>query len=55
MLMSTKPMFDLAYDGGFGVGAFNVNNMEITGAIVEACAAENSPCILQISKHCKQQ
>lgn len=50
MLMTTKPMFDLAYNGGFGVGAFNVNNMEITQAIVEACAAEKSPCILQISK-----
>jgi fructose-bisphosphate aldolase class II len=50
MLMTTKPMFDLAYDGGFGVGAFNVNNMEITQGIIEACAAEKSPCILQISK-----
>src|SRR3954467_15712142 len=49
-LMTTKPMFDLAYDGGFAVGAFNVNNMEITQAIVEACAAESSPLILQISK-----
>ena len=49
-LMTTKPMFDLAYDGGFGVGAFNVNNMEITQGIIEACAAEKSPCILQISK-----
>jgi fructose-bisphosphate aldolase class II len=43
-------MFDLAYDGGFGIGAFNVNNMEITQGIIEACAAEKSPCILQISK-----
>jgi fructose-bisphosphate aldolase class II len=50
MLMTTKPMFDLAYTGGFGVGAFNVNNMEITQGIIEACAAEKSPCILQISK-----
>ena len=49
-LMTTKPMFDLAYEGDFGVGAFNVNNMEITQGIIEACAAENSPCILQISK-----
>ena len=49
-LMSTKPMFDLAYAGGFAVGAFNVNNMEITQAIIEACAAESSPVILQISK-----
>lgn len=49
-LMTTKPMFDLAYDGGFAVGAFNVNNMEITQGIVEACAAEKAPLILQISK-----
>ena len=49
-LMTTKPMFDLAYDGGFAVGAFNVNNMEITQGIIEAAAAEKSPLILQISK-----
>jgi fructose-bisphosphate aldolase class II len=49
-LMTTQPMFDLAYDGGFAVGAFNVNNMEITQGIVEACAAEKAPLILQISK-----
>ncbi len=50
MLMTTKPMYDLAYGGGFGVGAFNVNNMEIAQAVVEACAEEKSPVILQISK-----
>jgi len=50
MLMTTKPMFELAYDGGFGIGAFNVNNMEITQAIIEACHEVKSPCILQISK-----
>ena len=50
MLMTTKPMFELAYTGGFGIGAFNVNNLDITAAIIEACAAEKSPCILQISK-----
>src|SRR3954469_12115929 len=49
-LMSTKPMFDLAYTGGFAVGAFNVNNMELAQSIIEACAKEKSPCILQISK-----
>jgi fructose-bisphosphate aldolase class II len=49
-LMTTKPMFDLAYDGGFAVGAFNVNNMEITQAIIDACAKESSPAILQISR-----
>ena len=53
-LMTTKPMFDLAYDGGFAVGAFNVNNMELAQAIIDACAAEKSPCILQISKGARQ-
>src|SRR3954466_13033241 len=49
-LMTTKPMFDLAYDGGFAVGAFNVNNMELAQSIIDACAREKSPLILQISK-----
>src|SRR5437764_8647964 len=49
-LMTTKPMFDLAYDGGFAVGAFNVNNMELAQAIIDASAKEKSPLILQISK-----
>jgi fructose-bisphosphate aldolase, class II len=49
-LMTTKPMFDLAYAGGFAVGAFNVNNMELAQSIIDACAKENSPLILQISK-----
>jgi fructose-bisphosphate aldolase, class II len=49
-LMTTKPMFDLAYTGGFAVGAFNVNNMELCQGIIEACAAEKSPLILQISR-----
>lgn len=50
MLMTTRPMFDLAYHGGFGVGAFNVNNMEIAQGVIEACARKQSPVILQISK-----
>ncbi|CAN5466548.1 class II fructose-1,6-bisphosphate aldolase [soil metagenome] len=49
-LMTTKPMFDLAYDGGFAIGAFNVNNMELAQSIIDACVKESSPCILQISK-----
>src|SRR5919112_1491025 len=49
-LMTTKPMFDLAYDGGFAIGAFNVNNMELAQSIIDACAQEKSPAILQISK-----
>ena len=49
-LMTSKPMFDLAYDGGFAIGAFNVNNMELAQSIIDACVKESSPCILQISK-----
>ncbi len=49
-LVTTEKMFKQAYDGGFAVGAFNVNNMEILQAIVDACKSENSPLILQISK-----
>ena len=38
-----------AYHGGYAIGAFNVNNMEITQAIVQAHAAKNAPVILQLS------
>ena len=48
-LMTTKPMFDLAYTGGYAVGAFNVNNMELAQSIIDACAKESSPLILEIS------
>jgi fructose-bisphosphate aldolase class II len=49
-LVTTKKMFEMAYKNGYAVGAFNVNNMEITQGIVEAVAEEKSPLILQISK-----
>jgi fructose-bisphosphate aldolase class II len=42
-------MFKKAYDGGYAVGAFNVNNMEIIQGIVEAAAEEQAPLILQVS------
>jgi fructose-bisphosphate aldolase class II len=42
-------MFRKAYDGGYAIGAFNVNNMEIVQGITEAAAAEKSPLILQVS------
>lgn len=48
-LITTKEMFDRAYRGGYAIGAFNVNNMEIVQAITEAAAAEKSPVILQVS------
>ena len=49
-LVTTTEMFKKAYDGGYAVGAFNVNNMEIVQAITEACREENAPVILQVSK-----
>lgn len=48
-LVNTKEMFEKAYNGGYAVGAFNVNNMEIVQAITEAAGALNSPVILQVS------
>jgi fructose-bisphosphate aldolase class II len=49
-LITTRPMFADAYAGGYAVGAFNVNNMEIIQGLMEAVAAERAPVILQISK-----
>jgi fructose-bisphosphate aldolase class II len=49
-LVSTKEMFKKAYEGGYAIGAFNVNNMEIVQAIVEAANELKSPVILQVSK-----
>jgi fructose-bisphosphate aldolase class II len=49
-LITTKPMFADAYGGGYAVGAFNVNNMEIIQGLMEAVAEEKAPVILQISK-----
>ena len=43
-------MFDAAYKGGYAIGAFNVNNMEIVQGITEACKEEKAPVILQVSK-----
>ncbi len=48
-LVTTKEMFKKAYEGGYAVGAFNVNNMEIIQGIVEAAKEENAPVILQVS------
>ena len=48
-LVTTKEMFAKAYKGGYAIGAFNINNMEIIQAITEAAAAEQSPVILQVS------
>ena len=49
-LVTTKEMFKKAYDGGYAIGAFNVNNMEIIQGITEAAKECNAPVILQVSK-----
>ena len=49
-LVSTKEMFQKAYEGGYAIGAFNVNNMEIVQGITEAAKEVNAPLILQVSK-----
>jgi len=48
-LVTTTEMFKKAYEGGYAIGAFNVNNMEIVQAITEAAGELNSPVILQVS------
>ena len=49
-LVTSKEMFEKAYNGGYAIGAFNVNNMEIVQGITEAAKEENAPLILQVSK-----
>ena len=49
-LVTTKKMFEDAYKGGYAVGAFNVNNMEIIQGIVGAATKLRAPLILQVSK-----
>ena len=48
-MVNTKEMFKKAYEGGYAIGAFNVNNMEIIQGITEAAQEVNSPLILQVS------
>ena len=49
-LVTSTEMFKKAYDGGYAIGAFNVNTMEIVQGITEACQEEHAPVILQVSK-----
>lgn len=49
-LVNTKEMFKKAYEGGYAIGAFNVNNMEIVQGITEAAGELKAPVILQVSK-----
>jgi len=53
-LVNTKKMFEMAYKNGYAIGAFNVNNMEITQGIIEAVAEEKAPLILQVSRGGRQ-
>jgi len=53
-LVDTKKMFQMAYRNGYAVGAFNVNNMEITQGIISAISEEKSPLILQISRGARE-
>jgi len=48
-LVNTRDMFKRAYEGGYAIGAFNVNNMEIIQGIMEGATAEKAPVILQVS------
>jgi len=53
-LVNTKKMFEMAYKNGYAVGAFNVNNMEITQGIIAAVAEEKAPLILQVSRGARE-
>ncbi len=53
-LVGTKKMFEMAYKNGYAVGAFNVNNMEITQGIIQAIAEEKAPLILQVSRGARE-
>lgn len=48
-LVTTKEMFKKAYEGGYSIGAFNINDMEIIQGVVNGAKAQNSPVILQVS------
>ena len=50
VLVSAKEMIDKAHEGHYAIGAFNINNMEWTKAILAACQQANSPVILQVSE-----
>ena len=49
-IVTSTEMFKKAYDGGYAIGAFNVNNMEIIQGITEAAIDQRAPLILQVSK-----
>ncbi|MCC8155762.1 MAG: class II fructose-1,6-bisphosphate aldolase [Oscillospiraceae bacterium] len=49
-IVTSREMFEKAYNGGYAIGAFNVNNMEIIQGITEAAMEQRAPLILQVSK-----
>lgn len=49
MLVTTKEMFQKAYEGGYAIGAFNINNLEIVQAVADAAKKQNSAVIMQVS------
>jgi fructose-bisphosphate aldolase class II len=53
-LVNTRKMFEMACKNGYAVGAFNVNNMEITQGIIDAVAEEKAPLILQVSRGARE-
>ena len=53
-LVNTRKMFEMAYKNHYAIGAFNVNNMEITQGIIDAVAEEKAPLILQVSKGARE-
>ena len=53
-LVDTKKMFAMAYRNGYAIGAFNVNNMEITQGIIAAVSEEKAPLILQVSRGARE-
>ncbi len=53
-LVTTREMFQKAYRGGYAIGAFNFNSMEVLQAIVDACREEQSPVILQVSQDVRE-
>src|SRR6478609_1154319 len=53
-LTHTRELFAKALKGKYALGAFNVNNMELLQAIIEACEEEKAPVMLQISKGARQ-
>ena len=54
VLVSAKEMIEKAHEGHYAIGAFNINNMEWTKAILAACQQANSPVILQVSEGAAQ-